>query len=52
MCDTAKILVDNLFLKKIFRSVLPFYSGGKHQKTFGFIMFSGGLEREDWAEMD
>ena len=23
----------------------------KHQKTFGFLMFSGGIERDQWHEM-
>ena len=28
-----------------------FYSPGKHQKTSGFLMFSGGIEKDQWHEM-
>ena len=28
-----------------------FYTPWKHQKTRGFLMFSGGVEREQWHEM-
>ena len=35
-----------------FKSLVSFYIPWKHQKTFGFLMFSGGLERDQWHEMD
>ena len=34
-----------------FRPVFPFYTPWKRQKTFGFLTFSGGIEREHWPEM-
>ena len=34
-----------------FRSMLYFYTPWNHQKTFGFLMFSRGIEREQWDEM-
>ena len=34
-----------------FRSMFPFYTPWKRQKTFGFLTFSGGIESEHWPEM-
>ena len=34
-----------------FRPVFPFYTRWKHQKTRGFVTFSGGIEGEHWPEM-
>ena len=31
--------------------LFSFYTSWKHQKTRGFLMFSGGIEREQWHEM-
>ena len=31
--------------------MLLFYTPWKHQKTFGFLVFSGGIEMENWPEM-
>ena len=31
--------------------VISFYHPEKHQKTSGFLMFSGGIERDEWHEM-
>ena len=31
--------------------LFSFYTSWKHQKTKGFLMFSGGIEREQWQEM-
>ena len=28
-----------------------FYTPGKYQKTRGFLMFSGGIETDQWHEM-
>ena len=28
-----------------------FYTPWKHQKTFDFLMFSGGIEKDHWHEM-
>ena len=44
---------------RLFRSIcvthfiplVSFYTPWKHQKTRGFLMFSGGLERDQWHEM-
>ena len=30
----------------------PFYTLWKHQKTFGFMEFSGGIKWEQWPEID
>ena len=32
-------------------SLVSFYTPWKHQKTSGFLMFSGGIEKEHWHEM-
>ena len=34
-----------------FRPMFPFYTPWKRQKTFDFLTFSGGIEREHWPEM-
>ena len=34
-----------------FRPMSPFYTPLKHQKTFGFLVFSGGIKLEHWSEM-
>ena len=42
------------FIKKQlthFRPMFPFYTPWKHQKTFGFLVFSGGIKWEHWPEM-
>ena len=31
--------------------MFSFCNPGKHQKTFDFMMFSGGIERDQWYEM-
>ena len=31
--------------------MLYFYTPWKRQKSKGFLMFSGGIEMEDWAKM-
>ena len=38
-------------LGNLFHTTGLFYTPGKHQKTNGFLIFSGGLEREQWHEM-
>ena len=35
-----------------FMRLVSFYTLCKHQKTFSFLMFSGGMEKEQWHEMD
>ena len=35
-----------------FQPVFHFYAPWKHQKTSGFLMFSGGIEIEHWLKMD
>ena len=37
-------------LVKIFRPVFQFYTALRFQKIFGFPVFSGGTEMEDWPE--
>ena len=34
-----------------FWRMLLFYTPWKHQKTFGFLVFSGSIKREHWPEM-
>ena len=34
-----------------FMPVLSFYTPWKHQETFGFLMFSGGVESDQWHDM-
>ena len=43
--------IQFLFLT-YFSQVLQFYTSWKHQKTKGFLTFSGGVEMEYWAKMD
>ena len=38
-------------LGNLFYTTGLFYTPGKHHKTNGFLIFSGGLEREQWHEM-
>ena len=52
-CVTNKI---NNFHKKLhhrnlFHATVLFQYPSKHQKTRGFLMFSGGAERSQWHEM-
>ena len=32
--------------------MLPFYIPGKHEKTKGFVVFSGALKSKQWSEKD
>ena len=34
-----------------FWSMFPFYTARKHQKSKGFLVFSGGIKWEYWPEM-
>ena len=34
-----------------FMPLVPFDTPWKHQKTSGFLMCSGGFERDQWGEM-
>ena len=40
-----------MFLLTHLMPLVSFYTPRKHQKTFGFLMFSGGLEKDQWYEM-
>ena len=42
------------FMKKLthFMPLISFHTPWKHQKTRGFLMFSGGIKRDQWHEMD
>ena len=33
------------------RLMLPIYAPWKHLKTYGFLIFSGGIEREQWPKL-
>ena len=39
------------FVLRKFITVISFYTPWKHQKTFGFLMFSGVIEIQQWLEM-
>ena len=48
-----KMYVTNiLILLTHFMPLVSFCIPWKHQKTSGFLMFSGGIERYQWHEMD
>ena len=32
--------------------LVSFYTPSNHQKTFGFLLFLGGIERDQWDEME
>ena len=32
--------------------MFSFYTPWKHQKTFGFLVFSGDVKLDHWPEMD
>ena len=34
-----------------FMPLISFYTPWKHQKTYGCLMFSGDIERDQWHEM-
>ena len=41
-----------IFLHLIyFQRIMYFYSPWKHQKNYGFLMFSGGIELDYWFKM-
>ena len=42
----------NPFWLTRFMLLVSFYTPSNHQKTFGFLMFSGGIERDQWDEME
>ena len=35
-----------------FKPMFCFYARLKHQKTYGFLILSGGIEMEHWLKMD
>ena len=39
------------FVINPFNPIGSFYTPSKHQKIFDFLMFSGGVERDQWHEM-
>ena len=45
------IQIGGLFWLTQFTVVLSFYTPWKHQKISGFLMFSGGIENDQWHEM-
>ena len=44
-------IVDILYNLTYFIPLVSFYTPWKHQKTSGFLIFSGDTEREQWYEM-
>ena len=40
-----------MFFLTNFMLLLFFYTPWKHKKPRGFLMFSGGIERDQWHEM-
>ena len=44
--------LSELLLLTQFSPVSHFYTSWKHQKTKGFLTFSGGVEMDYWAKMD
>ena len=34
-----------------FMQLVSFYTPWKHEETSGFLIFSGGIERDQWHEM-
>ena len=50
-------LVEKHFLPFFFQNLTHFmplvflYTPRKHQKTSGFLIFSGGIERDQWHEI-
>ena len=47
-CSWRKLLLTLTYFSPLFY----FYTPWKHQKTFGFLTFSGVIEMEHWAKMD
>ena len=50
----TKLRISSYVLKKTlthFSPVSHFYTPWKHQKTFGFLTFSGGIEMWHWTKM-
>ena len=47
----AKVPILNPLPLTHFKPLVSFYTPWKHQKTFGFIMFSGGIETDQCFEM-
>ena len=43
--------IINMYILGHFWPMLPFYTPRKHQKTKGFLVFSGGIKWEHWPEM-
>ena len=52
---SRKMPVGNILKMKLlihFRPLISFYTPYKHQKTKAFLMFSKGIERDQWHETD
>ena len=50
LCDLAPSHITNG--ADNFQPMFPFYSPWKHQKTFGFLLFSGGIKWEHWPSWE
>ena len=48
--DTKRLTARH-FAVTHFQPMFHFYIPRKHQKTSGFLMFSGGIEVEHWLKM-
>ena len=55
MCSISNYKSSDAYAKETklthFMPLVSFYTPSKHQKTFGFLMFLGGIERGQWHEM-
>ena len=55
MCSISNYKSSDPYAKETklihFMPLVSFYTPSKHQKTFGFLMFLGGIERGQWHEM-
>ena len=47
----SQIISDANIFSSYFRQILPFYTPWKYQKISGFLMFSEGIEMEQWSKM-
>ena len=49
--ENTSFLLVNAFCISHFMPLTSFDTPWKHQKTSGFLMFSGGIKRDQWHEM-
>ena len=49
VCDFSCCVLSHL---SHLMPLISFYITWKHKKTFSFLVFSGGIEKDQWHEMD